>query len=139
MIIITLPTLQGISQTVSITDTSITCLPNVQLRKMMRLNEIRKIQEKELDLVKEEVGLLEQKITIKDSAINFYEKRNKTSDEIISKYDSSVVNLSSQIGIHKTINDDLKRQVKDANRKRVLNKIFYGGIAAAALVLLAVK
>lgn len=132
-------TLQSISQTVLTTDTSKTCLPNTSLREMMRLNEVRKVQAKELVLVKEQASLLEQKVAIKDSTISTFEQRNIVTANMIATYDTSIANLNSQIGIHKSVNDQLKRDLKTANRKRVLNKIFYGGIAVAALVLLAVK
>ena len=106
---------------------------------MMRLNEVRKVQAKELALVKEQAGMLEQRIAIKDSTIQVFEQRIDVTQKMINTYDTSISNLQGQIGIHKSVNDQLKRDLKTANKKRVMNKFFYGGIAAVALVLLAIK
>lgn len=63
-----LTTLNGISQT----SDSVTCLPNSQLRKAISLIEKGKVTEKELELTKEKVALLESRLTNKDSIINRY-------------------------------------------------------------------
>ncbi len=120
-------------------DTSITCLPNNQLREMIRLNEIRKVQTRELAAVKDQVDLLEQKVAVKDTTISAFEKRIIITNKMTAAYDLSLANLNNQIVVHKSINDQLKRDLKTANKKRVMNKFFYGGIAAVALVLLAIK
>lgn len=63
-----LTTLKGISQT----SDSVTCLPNSQLRKAISLIEKGKVTEKELELTKEKMALLEARLTNKDSVINHY-------------------------------------------------------------------
>jgi hypothetical protein len=59
---------QGISQT----SDSVTCIPNVQLRKAINLIENAKVIQEELELTKQRDSFLERRIILKDSIILKY-------------------------------------------------------------------
>ena len=61
-------TSQGISQT----SDSVTCIPNVQLRKAINLIENAKVIQEELELTKQRDSFLERRIILKDSIILKY-------------------------------------------------------------------
>ena len=84
LIIILLMTLRGISQTSN--DTSITCLPNIKLRKAIVLIERGKVTESQLMLREIKINNLEQIIQNQDSALRQYAKKDSLMTAMIMGY-----------------------------------------------------
>jgi hypothetical protein len=80
---------QGISQ---IASDSVTCIPNVQLRKAINLIETSKVYKKELDLSKDKIGLLEKRIVVKDSIIGKFESKEVLYAKLEADYKSEIRN-----------------------------------------------
>lgn len=80
---------QGISQ---IASDSVTCIPNVQLRKAINLIETSKVYKKELDLSKDKIGVLEKRIVLKDSIIGKLESKEVIYKRLEADYKSEINN-----------------------------------------------
>ena len=106
-----LTTLNGISQT----SDSVTCLPNSQLRKAISLIEKGKVIEKELELTKEKMALLEARLTNKDSVINHF-------TFIENDYKAIVKNQEDIIKNNNILEGNL-RQIISLKTKQVRNQV----------------
>ena len=127
MIILLLTTFAGTSQIIN--KDTITCLPNSQLRSVIKEIEKSKIIKEELDFTKTSVSILQNRIKIKDSVIgiyiikdSLYEKRNLNSE-------LAIQNLNKQIENHKQIDSVYKNIVR---KQKIVNMI---GGAVAGFVL----
>ena len=78
-----LTNLKGISQTAS---DSTTAIPNYQLRKAINLIEKGKLVQQELDLTKEKVSLLDERIVKKDSIIYNFRLKEVGWNKIFKNY-----------------------------------------------------
>jgi hypothetical protein len=81
--ILVLTNLKGISQTAS---DSTTAIPNYQLRKAINLIEKGKLVQQELDLTKEKVSLLDERIVKKDSIIYNFRLKEVGWNKIFKNY-----------------------------------------------------
>lgn len=120
--------LRGISQTSSDT----TCLPNSQLKSVINRLETCKVIEEELSTTKEEVTLLNQRITIKDSIIGKFQNQTKNYTQLVDNYTRNVNNLQNVI-------TNLKLEVnlqRKAIRRQKLSKWISGliGIGVGVLI-----
>jgi len=131
LIPLSLTTLKSISQT---SDSSVTCIPNRELRIAIKKIETCKIIQEELDLTKVSVALLKDRIKIKDSIIRTYDLVEDEYKKKIKIYDSSISNLNLQVANQKSITN-----VYRAISKK--NKYIYGfgGLVIGVIVTLIVK
>jgi len=86
--IITLTALESISQTSSDT----VCLPVSQVKKAINLIERGKVADKELELSREAIALLEKRISVKDSIISAQNVKEEAYKSIVANYKQSVAN-----------------------------------------------
>jgi hypothetical protein len=120
--------LKGISQTSSDT----TCLPNTQLKKVINRLETCKVIEEELNTTKEQVVLLNKRVSLKDSIINRHELQGRTYAQIIDNYTRNVNNLENVVSNLK-VEVNLQRR---AIRRQKLTKWISGliGIGVGVLI-----
>lgn len=133
LIILILLNYTAISRTVY-NDTSKTCIANTQLREAARLNEIRKIQAKELEATKQQVHLLEERIEVKDSAIRLFQQKDTLTAKRLSSYDESLSVYKQREAVQAEQVEALKKQVKKEKRKKIINKVVYGTLATIASI-----
>lgn len=131
MIPLSLTTLKSISQT---SDSSVTCIPNSELRIAIKKIETCKIIQEELDLTKVSVALLKDRIKIKDSIIRTYDLVEDEYKNKIKIYDSSISNLNLQVANQKSISNIYRAISKK-------NKYIYGfvGLVIGVIVTLIAK
>jgi hypothetical protein len=131
LIPLSLTTLKSISQT---SDSSVTCIPNSELRIAIKKIETCKIIQEELDLTKVSVALLKDRIKIKDSIIRTYDLVEDEYKKKIKIYDSSISNLNLQVANQKSISN-----IYRVNSKK--NKYIYGfgGLVIGVIVTLIAK
>ena len=120
MITIQLLTLSSISQTLS---DSVTCLPNSKLRKVIKEIENCKITKEELQVAKNGIAILEERVKTKDSIIKKYEVTDSAYKKRCDNYDDMVVNLKDQLGNEKLSNSVLNLKVSALK----LNKWIFAG------------
>jgi len=119
-----LTTLNGISQT----SDSVTCLPNSQLRKAISLIEKGKVTEKELELTKEKMGLLESRLLNKDSLINRYTHIENDYKGIVKNQDKIIQDNKLQASNYEKIISLKAKQVRNQVKKKWI------GIAVGVVV-----
>jgi len=119
-----LTTLNGISQT----SDSVTCLPNSQLRKAISLIEKGKVTEKELELTKEKMGLLESRLLNKDSIINHYTLSENDYKAIVKNQDKIIQDNKLQASNYEKIISLKAKQVRNQVKKKWI------GIAVGVVV-----
>jgi hypothetical protein len=119
-----LTTLNGISQT----SDSVTCLPNSQLRKAISLIEKGKVTEKELELTKEKMGLLESRLLNKDSLINRYTHIENDYKVIVKNQDKIIEDNKLQSSNYEKIISLKTKQVRNQVKKKWI------GIAVGVVV-----
>lgn len=95
MIISLLLTFNAISQTAS-TD-SVTCIPNLQLRKAINLIEVGKVHKQELDASVLKIGKLENLLLTKDGIIAEYKKKDSYNDSMIVAYKGIMQNYQKSM------------------------------------------
>jgi len=115
-----LATLTSISQTAS---DSITCLPNSKLRKAIKEIENCKIVKEELTLTQTSVGLLENRVAVKDSIINTYALKDSIAGVRFGLYEESIRNLKKQVANEQAISTIYAVKLKTAK----INKWIFGG------------
>lgn len=87
-VIITLTAYESISQTSSDT----VCLPIAQVKKAINLIERGKVADKELELSREAIALMEKRISVKDSIISAQNLKEEAYKSIVANYKQSVSN-----------------------------------------------
>lgn len=107
----------GISQT---SKDSITCLPNSQLRKVIRSNEEGKIAIAELALMKENNNALLLRISYKDDIIQQYINQDSIQMQIITNFEIQVKALEEKIAINEKWVKDLRKQLRRQKTKTFL-------------------
>lgn len=91
LLVILVTKLQATSQIVSAD--SVTCLPNTQLRKAINIIENGKVVAKELDIVNQKVVKLEYAVTIKDSTLAQYRKKDQLHNQMVTGYEAAITNF----------------------------------------------
>lgn len=120
---------QGISQT---SNDSVTCLPNVQLKKAINLIEKGKVLEEELLITKELLNNSQSRLTLKDSIIGKYQMSEKQYKSLIGNFEQNVKN-------DKRIIYNLETQIKllkKISRRQKLSKYLVGifGVSIGYLI-----
>lgn len=110
--------LGSISQTSSDT----VCLPSSQLKLAIEKIERGKQVERELILTNNKVVILEKRIALKDSLISKYNDNEKYYNKLISNYETSLLNNTSQI---QNLEESL-RLSKKIGRRQKLSKWIIG-------------
>lgn len=110
--------LGSISQTSSDT----VCLPSSQLKLAIEKIERGKQVERELILTNNKVVILEKRIALKDSLISNYNDNEKYYNKLISNYETSLLNNTSQI---QNLEESL-RLSKKIGRRQKLSKWIIG-------------
>lgn len=110
--------LGSISQTSSDT----VCLPSSQLKLAIEKIEKGKQVERELILTNNKVVILEKRIALKDSLISKYNDNEKYYNKLISNYETSLLNNTSQI---QNLEESL-RLSKKIGRRQKLSKWIIG-------------
>lgn len=125
LIILILWTSKGISQNLS---DSVTCIPNVQLRKAINIIESGKIVIKELDLVNEKYVLLEYRIFVKDSIINQYINKEVYWNKIESNYKTQIENYKRYTTNSQNIFQEQRKKIRNLQLKKWLGILAGVGI-----------
>ncbi len=128
MLITLLIASEGISQTSSDT----TCLPNTQLKNVINRLETCKVIEEELNTTKEQVGVLNNRIILKDSIIGKFQIQTNNYTQVIDNYSRNLKNLENVVS-------NLKLEVnlqRKAIRRQKLTKWISGliGIGVGVLI-----
>lgn len=108
-------TSKGISQ--NSTD-SVTSIPNSQLRKAINLIENGKVVKKELELTKERSVVLEYRISVKDSVISQYEKKEANWNKIDANYKSQIFNYEDYARNSQRIFEEQRKQIRGLKFKK---------------------
>lgn len=125
LIILVLWTSKGISQTLN---DSVTCIPNVQLRKAINLIENGKVVKQELELVKERSVVLEFRISVKDSIINQYIKNENNWKKIDSNYKKTIFNYEDYTKNTQRIFEEQRSKIRHLQVKKWLGVLAGIGI-----------
>ena len=125
LIILILWTSKGISQNLS---DSVTCIPNVQLRKAINIIENGKIVKKELDLLNQNYVLLEYRISVKDSIINQYIKKEMYWNKIESNYKAQIENYKRYTTNSQNIFQEQRKKIRNLQFKKWLGILAGVGI-----------
>lgn len=118
-------TSKGISQTLN---DSVTCIPNVQLRKAINLIENGKVVKQELELVKERSVVLEFRISVKDSIINQYIKNENNWKKIDSNYKKTIFNYEDYTKNTQRIFEEQRSKIRHLQVKKWLGVLAGIGI-----------
>ena len=108
---------QAISQ---IASDSVTCIPNIQLRKAINLIEKGKVVEEELKLTKEREKYLENRLVIKDSIIYHYATKEQYFKKLDSNYQIELGNLKQVVFNDKLIYNLQSSKIIGLKRKKWL-------------------
>ena len=108
-----------------------TCIPNAQLREAIAKIEEGKVAKQEIITLKEVIGIQEQRILGKDSAIQMMTEKTKGYEQMTRNFDLFVANLNKQIELKKVEYDAVKKQLKVEKGKKWLF-----AISAAAITFL---
>ena len=108
-------TSKGISQ--NSTD-SVTYIPNSQLRKAINLIENGKVVKKELELTKERSVVLEYRISVKDSVISQYQKKEVNWNKIDANYKSQILNYEDYARNSQKIFEEQRKQIRGLKFKK---------------------
>jgi hypothetical protein len=93
LIVLLVTKLQATSQIVS--EDSVTCLPNTQLRKAINIIEHGKVVAKELAIVNQKVTLLEYAVNLKDSTLAQYRIKDNLHNQMVTGYEAAILNYKS--------------------------------------------
>ena len=96
LIVLLLFKFSSISQTASNSD-SITCIPNSQLKKAINIIETGKVVKAELNATKAKVSIQDSLLTIKDSIIIKYQKKELITSSQIEGYKMAVDNYKKSL------------------------------------------
>lgn len=121
------------SQCISQTSDSVTCIPNVQLRKAINLIERGKVVEEELQLTKENVSFLQKRLDKKDSIIYKYAVRDLTWKKVDSNNRIQIDNLNKYVSNSQKIFEIRDKQLKRERKKKWL--FLLGGIATSYFII----
>ncbi len=114
LIPLSLLTLLGISQT----SDSVTCLPNVQLRKAIKEIENCKILKEELALTSKSVSILRKIVVSKDSVISIYKINDSLQTRRYTNALLKEIDYKSQVVNYKKIGEIYKKDLdKEKNKK----------------------
>ena len=127
--ILVLSNYQGISQ---IASDSVTSISNAQLRKAINLIETSKVYKKELDLSKDKIGVLENRLIIKDSIIGKFESKEVLYKRLEADYKSEIKNWNEYANNTQKIYDRQKTLIFLGK----FGKWVYLGIGVAAGVMI---
>ena len=125
LIISILIPLKGISQTSKI-DTTITCIPNAQLKQAILLIEEGKVIKQELSLTKQIVKVMQYQLANKDSAINYLQLKGLDWKLLNDKNEQLIINYQKQIS-NQQENIQLQEKKSEKYRKQ---RILYTIVAA---------
>jgi hypothetical protein len=125
LIISILIPLKGISQTSKI-DTTITCIPNAQLKQAILLIEEGKVIKQELSLTKQIVKVMEYQLANKDSAINYLQLKGLDWKSLNDKNEQLIINYQKQISNQQ---ENIQFQEKKSEKYRK-QRILYTIVAA---------
>jgi hypothetical protein len=109
----------GISQPFK-TDSTITCIPNAQLKQAVALIEEGKVAKKEVTALNDKILLLQKQIDNQDSIMYYQQKREANYIININKNAQIINNLNYQIGNLKEENAIIKKERKKFKRQRWL-------------------
>jgi len=112
-----LTNLKGISQTAS---DSTTAIPNYQLRKAINLIEKGKLVQQELDLTKEKVSLLDERIVKKDSIIYNFRLKEVGWNKIFKNYQQESKNCREYQTNTQTIFEKQELTIKRSKKIKYL-------------------
>lgn len=127
MISLLLLTFNGISQT-NIKD-SVTCLPNIVLRKAIKDIEAGKITAEKLAATEKMVSFISQRLSVKDSIINLYQKKESVWTSIDSSYKKTISNFERSEVLRTELIESLYLNIKSEKRKKNFYKILSGTFA----------
>lgn len=118
-------TSKGISQNLN---DSVTCIPNVQLRKAINLIENGKVVKQELELVKQKSVLLESRISVKDSIISQYVKNEENWNKIDNNYKKQIANDKDYQKNTQLIFEEQRNQIRGLKFKKWLGILLGVGV-----------
>lgn len=108
-------TSKGISQ--NSTD-SVTCIPNSQLRRAINIIENGKVVKQELEISKERSVVLEYRISVKDSVISQYQKKEVNWNKIDANYKSQILNYEDYAKNTQRIFEEQKKRIRGLKFKK---------------------
>ena len=115
-------TSKGISQNLN---DSVTCIPNIQLRKAINLIENGKVVKQELELANEKAVVLENRLCLKDSIISQYVQNEKSWKKIDSNYKIQIYHYEDYKKNTQRIFEEQRSQIRGLKLKKWLG-IFLG-------------
>jgi hypothetical protein len=110
-------TSKGITQN---SNDSLTCIPNVQLRKAINLIENGKVLAQELEITKERSIILEFRISTKDSVISQYQQKEVSWKKIDANYKLELVNYQEYSRNTQRIFEEQRKQIRGLKFKKWL-------------------
>jgi hypothetical protein len=125
LITLTLWTSKGISQN---SNDSVTCIPNIQLRKAINLIETGKVVKQELELTKERSVVLEYRIATKDSIISQFELKDSNWKKIDANYKQQIFNYENYTKNTQRIFEEQRKQIRGLKFKKWLGILAGFGI-----------
>ena len=128
LIISILIPLKSISQ-VSKTDTTVTCIPNAQLKQAIFLIEEGKITKQELTLTKEIIKIMEYQVSNKDSLIAQLTRKTLDWKTLNTKNEEIIINYQKQINNQEQMLQIEGSQSKKYKKQRVLFSIIAASVA----------
>jgi Tfp pilus assembly protein PilF len=123
LVIISLLTLPGLTQSSKPKSSDSTCLPNSQLKLALKKIEEGKLAIAELKLEKSENILLNRRIAIKDSIIASHVQKYSYSENIIESYKRAMDTYDEQLKIAGREISQLKKDVKKQKRKTFFARV----------------
>jgi len=118
-------TSKGITQN---SNDSVTCIPNIQLRRAITIIENGKVVKQELELTKERSVWLEYRISTKDSVISQYQQKEDNWKKIDANYKSRINNYQQYTKNTQKIFEEQRKQIRGLKFKKWLGILAGFGI-----------